>query len=98
MGNETLSIPMELFAENRQRLCDRLKAGGNVKPGAVVVLEGGKQTQRYCTDTDVVFRQVKINEWIGLSHHKRFYTSVLRSAKFETKLSHLQCLVVYGNI
>lgn len=58
MGQDTLSIPMELFAENRQRLCERLRAREDVKPGAVVVLQGGEQTQRYCTDTDIVFRQV----------------------------------------
>lgn len=58
MGNDTLSIPMELFSENRQKLCDRLKARDDVKAGALVILQGGEQSQRYCTDTDVVFRQV----------------------------------------
>ena len=58
MGVDTLSVPMEMFAENRQRLCERLRAREDVKPGAVVVLQGGEQTQRYCTDTDVLFRQV----------------------------------------
>ena len=59
MGQDTLNIPMELFRENRERLCKRLKDREDVKPGAVVVLQGGEQTQRYCTDTDVVFRQVQ---------------------------------------
>ena len=58
MGNETLNVPMELFTENRQRLCERLRGKEDVKPGAVIVMEGGKQLQRYCTDTDIVFRQV----------------------------------------
>lgn len=58
MGNDTLVVPMELFAENRQRLCERLRVREDVKLGAVVILQGGEQTQRYCTDTDVLFRQV----------------------------------------
>lgn len=60
MGKDTLIIPMELFQENRERLCERLRAREDVKPGAVVILQGGEQTQRYCTDTDVVFRQVSL--------------------------------------
>lgn len=69
MGQATLSISMELFAENRQRLCEQLRAKEDVKPGAVVVLQGGEQTQRYCTDTDVIFRQVNVAwsvAWSGI--------------------------------
>ena len=51
---------MELFTENRQRLCEQLRAREDVKPGAVVLLQGGEQTQRYCTDNDIVFRQVRL--------------------------------------
>ena len=51
-------MPMALFAENRRRLCERLRAREGMETGAVVVLQGGEQTQRYCTDTDVLFRQV----------------------------------------
>ena len=50
---------MELFAENRQRLCEQLKTRTDVKPGAVVILQGGEQKQMYCTDVDIVFRQVR---------------------------------------
>ena len=60
MGQETLRVPMELFQENRERLCEKLKAREDVKPGAVIILQGGEQTQRYCTDTDVLFRQVRL--------------------------------------
>ena len=58
MGNDTLTVPMELFSENRRRLCERLRVREDVKLGAVVVMQGGEQVQRYCTDTDIIFRQV----------------------------------------
>ena len=60
MGQETLRVPMELFRENRERLCEKLRAREDVKPGAIIILQGGEQTQRYCTDTDVLFRQVRL--------------------------------------
>ena len=51
---------MELFSTNRRRLCERLRARDDVpSAGAVVLLQGGEQKQQYCTDTDIVFRQVR---------------------------------------
>lgn len=58
LGNETLKVPLALFALNRQRLCERLRKNGAVQAGSVVLLQGGEETQRYCTDTGVLFRQV----------------------------------------
>ena len=59
MGPQCLRIPMELFSTNRRRLCERLRARDDVpSAGAVVLLQGGEQKQQYCTDTDIVFRQV----------------------------------------
>lgn len=58
LGNETLKVPLALFALNRQRLCERLRKNPAVQPGSVVLLQGGEDTQRYCTDTGVLFRQV----------------------------------------
>ena len=58
LGGETLKVPLKLFAVNRERLCKQLKEEQCPK-GAVVVLQGGEQQQRYCTDTDEVFRQVR---------------------------------------
>lgn len=58
LGNDTLRVSADLFAENRRRLCAALKAKDGVLPQSVVVLQGGEQKQRYCTDTDIVFRQV----------------------------------------
>ncbi len=58
LGNDTLSVSADLFAENRERLCRGLKAEKDVPAGSVVLLQGGEQKQRYCTDTDELFRQV----------------------------------------
>ena len=58
LGGETLKVPLKLFAVNRERLCKQLKED-ECPGGAVVVLQGGEQQQRYCTDTDEVFRQVR---------------------------------------
>lgn len=58
LGNTTLKVPLALFALNRQRLCERLRRNQAVQAGALVLLQGGEDTQRYCTDTGVIFRQV----------------------------------------
>uniref|UniRef100_A0A8C0DRW2 Peptidase D n=1 Tax=Balaenoptera musculus TaxID=9771 RepID=A0A8C0DRW2_BALMU len=58
LGNETLKVPLALFALNRRRLCERLRKNPALQAGSVVVLQGGEETQRYCTDTGVLFRQI----------------------------------------
>uniref|UniRef100_A0A7N6AZZ6 Xaa-Pro dipeptidase n=1 Tax=Anabas testudineus TaxID=64144 RepID=A0A7N6AZZ6_ANATE len=63
LGNDTLRVAAALFAENRGRLCRELKAKDGVVPQSVVVLQGGEQKQRYCTDTDLVFRQESFFHW-----------------------------------
>ncbi|CAN9506797.1 unnamed protein product [Ophioblennius macclurei] len=63
LGNDTLRVSAALFAENRGRLCQGLKAKDGVAPKSVVVLQGGEQKQRYCTDTDQLFRQESFFHW-----------------------------------
>ncbi|XP_037104305.1 xaa-Pro dipeptidase [Syngnathus acus] len=63
LGNDTLRVSAELFAENRRRLCNGLRAKENLESNSVVVLQGGEQQQRHCTDTDVVFRQESFFHW-----------------------------------
>ncbi|KAG7467878.1 hypothetical protein MATL_G00136860 [Megalops atlanticus] len=63
LGNDTLRVSAALFAENRHRLCQGLKAKEGVVPKSVVVLQGGEQKQRYCTDTDILFRQESFFHW-----------------------------------
>ena len=41
MGLKTHSVPMEMFAENRRRLCQRLRGAEGVTEGAVILLQGG---------------------------------------------------------
>ena len=52
LGLATYRVPMALHALNRARLCERL----GLESG-IVLLEGGKQTTRYDTDHEPVFRQ-----------------------------------------
>uniref|UniRef100_A0A3Q1HKD0 Xaa-Pro dipeptidase n=1 Tax=Anabas testudineus TaxID=64144 RepID=A0A3Q1HKD0_ANATE len=63
LGNDTLRVAAALFAENHGRLCRELKAKDGVVPQSVVVLQGGEQKQRYCTDTDLVFKQESFFHW-----------------------------------
>ncbi|XP_069314324.1 xaa-Pro dipeptidase isoform X2 [Eulemur rufifrons] len=63
LGNETLKVPLALFALNRQRLCERLRKSPAVQAGSVVVLQGGEDAQRYCTDTGILFRQESFFHW-----------------------------------
>ena len=51
---------MDLFSTNRHRLCERLRARDDVSSGSIILLQGGEQKQQYCTDTDIVFRQVHL--------------------------------------
>ncbi|KAK2491920.1 hypothetical protein MC885_020495 [Smutsia gigantea] len=63
LGNETLKVPLALFVLNRRRLCERLRRSSAVQAHAVVLLQGGEETQRYCTDTGVLFRQESFFHW-----------------------------------
>ena len=58
LGSHTLAVPVSLHSTNRKRLCERLKNAKEVPSGAIVLLQGGEQKQLYCTDRDVLFRQV----------------------------------------
>ncbi|XP_039744521.1 xaa-Pro dipeptidase isoform X2 [Pteropus medius] len=63
LGNKTLKVPLALFVLNRQRLCERLRRNQAVQAGSLVLLQGGEDIQRYCTDTEVVFRQESFFHW-----------------------------------
>lgn len=54
MGPETLAIPMAMFQENREKVCNGLKPANN----EVILLEGGNDLSWYDTDVDYVFKQV----------------------------------------
>uniref|UniRef100_A0A8C2WET0 Xaa-Pro dipeptidase n=1 Tax=Cyclopterus lumpus TaxID=8103 RepID=A0A8C2WET0_CYCLU len=61
--SSTLRVSAALFAENRRRLCSGLKDKDGVVPQSVVLLQGGEQKQRFCTDTDLLFRQESFFHW-----------------------------------
>ncbi|XP_074067593.1 xaa-Pro dipeptidase isoform X2 [Macrotis lagotis] len=63
LGNETLRVPVALFSLNRKRLCDRLRKNPAVQKCSLVLLQGGEETNRYCTDTGVLFRQESFFHW-----------------------------------
>lgn len=56
LGKHTLSVPMELYKLNRERLCKRLSE--MLSKDAYVLLQGGSNISHYSTDVDYVFRQV----------------------------------------
>jgi len=58
MGDHTLFVPNALFAENRRRLCQRLRKNINVPQNAFILLQGGESVSLYDTDVEYVFRQV----------------------------------------
>eukprot|EP00092_Neocalanus_flemingeri_P011207 GFUD01012072.1.p1 GENE.GFUD01012072.1~~GFUD01012072.1.p1 ORF type:complete len:516 (+),score=101.89 GFUD01012072.1:47-1549(+) len=66
MGQNTLSVPMKLFQENRKRIVERLQASGNVPAGSVILLQGGGE-QGVCkgdsSDSGPVFRQESYFHW-----------------------------------
>ncbi|KAL0829227.1 hypothetical protein ABMA28_004054 [Loxostege sticticalis] len=59
MGPGTLEVPLSLFATNRRRLAEKLK------PGQVVVLQGGEDINHYDTDVQYVFRQEAYFIWLS---------------------------------
>lgn len=58
MGEHTLAVPAELFGLNRKRLLERLRANANINKDSIVLLQGGLEETRYCSDVGPVFRQV----------------------------------------
>ncbi|GAB5031301.1 peptidase d [Nannochloropsis oceanica] len=52
-------VPMSLYAENRQKLCARLKKklASTTFKRAIVLMEGGKEEYRYESDAEKIFRQ-----------------------------------------
>ncbi|XP_076112843.1 xaa-Pro dipeptidase-like [Mytilus galloprovincialis] len=73
-GPHTLTVPAELFQENRQRLCEKLK--GKVPSGAIVLLQGGDSQTRYCSDHEPLFRQESYFQWAFGVEEPDFYGSI----------------------
>lgn len=90
LGNETLKVPVALFALNRRRLCDRLRQNKDVQKNSVVLLQGGEETQRYCTDTGIVFRQVRAESRLQINSLQLH--EFLNDFKFFLYLTWAHCL------
>lgn len=59
-GPGTHSVPLSLFRDNRQRVCDEIKKLNINESGVYILLQGGDTVPFYDTDTDYVFRQVNM--------------------------------------
>ncbi|CAB3408005.1 unnamed protein product [Caenorhabditis bovis] len=74
LSEKTYKVPVELFIENRQRLVEALKAKFGDSTGNVVLLEGGREQNRYNTDAaDLPFRQESYFFWTFGVHESEFY-------------------------
>jgi Xaa-Pro dipeptidase len=62
-GGQTLKVPMELFTLNRQRLCQALRSHPTLPSDSFVLLEGGTNEMRNCSDHEPVFRQESYFHW-----------------------------------
>lgn len=60
MGPGTYQIPLTLFQNNRKRVCDELKNNQSIDVNSFILLQGGDTISFYNTDTEYVFRQVRI--------------------------------------
>jgi len=66
MGLNTLKVPVQLFADNRRRLCDKLKTLEGVSRGSVALLQGGGDQGRCegdSSDVGPIFRQESYFHW-----------------------------------
>lgn len=76
MGENTLKVPMELFAENRRRLCEKLRHQKHLPHNSVVLLQGGQALNLYSTDVEYVFRQEPYFHWAFGVTEPGFYGAV----------------------
>lgn len=69
VGQHTLSIPMTMFKENREKVVNALKASGKIqKPSdTYILLQGGDDLSLYDTDVNYLFRQVRFFIIISIS-------------------------------
>lgn len=56
MGPETLRISMDMFKENRAKVCAAMNPATTLD--SIILLEGGSDISWYDTDVDHVFKQV----------------------------------------
>jgi len=74
-GNQTLSIPMKLYADNRRRLCELLRPK-IPSDNAVVLLQGGESQTHHCSDKEMLFRQESYFHWAFGVEEPDFYGAI----------------------
>lgn len=84
MGPNTLAVPLSMFRENRERVCDALLRHADVQAGAVVLLQGGDTLPLYNTDVDYLFRQEPFFMYHFGVREPGFYGTVDVSSKWST--------------
>jgi hypothetical protein len=68
LSDQTYKIPLTLFKENRDRVCDSLRQTKKIQneSSSFIILQGGTEDQFGFYDTDTTmttFRQVNINKF-----------------------------------
>eukprot|EP00897_Mesotaenium_endlicherianum_P000203 jgi/Mesen1/10183/ME000076S09693 len=78
MGKETYKIPMSMYRGNRERLCSELRSSPKTagKVAGVVLLKGGEQETRHCTDHEPLFRQESYFAYLFGVAEGGFYGSI----------------------
>ena len=62
-GGQTLKVPMNLFQQNRQRLCEALQKHPTLPADSFVLLQGGQGEMRHSSDHEPLFRQESYFHW-----------------------------------
>jgi len=66
MGLDTLKVPVELFAENRKKISEKLKSFPSLPQGSIILLQGGGDQGRCegdSSDVGPIFRQESYFHW-----------------------------------
>lgn len=72
-----MTISADLHVLNRKRLAEQLRSLGELNgKRAVVVLQGGESTTRYCSDHEPLFRQESFFHWAFGVEEPDFYGAV----------------------
>lgn len=79
MGPETHEVPVSMFKDNRQRVCEALTKVPTVLENSIVLLEGGDNVPLYNTDVDYLFKQVRCVLWFSYLTFLRFIIPKLYS-------------------
>jgi Xaa-Pro dipeptidase len=82
LGPNTLTIPMTVHVENRQKLISMFTELKIDTLGKVILLESGKQLTRYDSDHELLFRQESYFQWVcGVKESDCYFAIDLVSGK-----------------